>query len=992
MFNVKSTPFHAIFTLPKLEEIDLSANLAGVFPSVTDLPVLRLLSLRCLGLPLDQQVPTGFWWFDALENLTLQSCGLYDAIGLPSFPAPFPRLKYLSLAESPFIGVDVIVWTSRELEWIDIWSAFPLDGAIGLSKLRHLHAGVLTPFREEFWPSVPNLEYCQLTGATGIIHASIGSLKNLTHLSLQGKLSGTIPEEITNCPLEELYLGQSQLSHPLPDTFGRLNNTLRVLDLSSLRGEGTIPRSVGKLSQVWSITMPNAGLVGTIPDLLGLPKLIAIFLDNNRLTGSLPELSPASSPTQWIQIRAPNNLLTGTIPRSLARRSFYLHLAHNLLGPSVEKDLFDDTNINVLNLSFNRFSGPLPDFSVSGSSIYFNSNAFNGTVPIGYRHSSYVQLSQNHLSGPLEGLFSPPNAPLSIYINFNDFSGPFPSIGSSVTTMDISHNDFDGPLPVLPKGLTRFYASNTKFSTQEIEIFVDSCRRAKLSLLDLSNIGLDPPVRLGISVFDFVGSDIEYLYLANNRFTFTKMDHAIPNLRALDLTNNSLSGEFPFGEYSNLAVFKIANNSFTRVESLPLLTSIVELDFSENLLRLDAGQLTNMPSLTILHVQGNQLFGEIDISSLPSLTTADFSRNELDRALNLNAIGQQFVNGPLRLFNVSKNPLLPKLRFDTNHTGLARSRTATPSDSPLLPLLCYQLEFHGASGRVFVFDEDLFNYDECDCDHDHFGAPPNNCVPCPSSGMKSCGGPEATVEDYSFAYITHSANNGSRFNASVERDVSTFETLFSGWSSITHDSNTVALKNSSSGSNVTIELHTESCLITALQRLSGRSNCIGVQLTSENMSSPNVSIDHVLATQCMTGSEGRLCSKCICGADGDDCWFIRGPQCSHCKHALKLPVSLPIAFVLLIVLIAVLSVVFGVLMYKKRTQKLERWSRLPLWKRIFYRTQLLTSLGNVSILVTFVQMLVSFTQWDAYAKTGLLGIVNGDGSRYETFEIRFCRF
>ena len=782
--------------------------------------------------------------------------------------------------------------------------------------------------------------------------------------------------------MSSLFLARTRLSHPVPDLSSL--SLLRRLQITGLQGEGLFPHWVVKLTNLIFLDLSGSGLKGTIPE---MPTIQHLLLNDNKLSGTLPEL-PA---IKLLDVH--NNKFTGTIPKSAGNQTSRLTLSRNGFGPDIDPDMFiHNKKLSVLDLSHNSFTGALPRLTADKKiSIDLSYNKFEGSIPSNYCYSREIYVSHNRLSGNLSDILDSRCSLYKLHIDDNAYTGKFPEIRARLTVLDVSGNDFSGRLPLLPYSMIEFYASRTGFNSDGFEEFTASAKQGRLTLLDLSGIGLTFPKDSTFSIFELVGEKLEYLYVAHNRFPSSLAEEKHVMLRGLDMTNNSLPNPFPSALFGQLTVLKIAQNRFSEPLPFVFMEELAEIDISENEFQFDAASISKLPLLTIIRARKNKLFGSLDLGRLPNLESADFSENLLDQPLDLDAIGQQFTNFELIMLNISLNLELPLSQLRNNTSGLARTKTSAPSDVDPSSVLCYELAFHNTAGRMFAFDEDLFNYDQCDCNRDHFGAPPNNCVPCPSSGMKSCGGPEATVKAHSFAYITHSANNGSMVNTSVERDASIFETLFSAWSSITHDSNTVALEIDSYDANVTIALHTESCLITALQRLSGRSNCIGVQLTSENMSSPNVSIEHVLATQCMAGSEGRLCSKCICGSNDDDCWFIHGPQCSHCKRAFKFSASLPLAFAVSIVVLTALSLAMAIILHQKRSQSLKRWDKLPLWKRIFYRTQLLTSLGNVSILVTFVQMLVSFTQWDAYAETGLLGIVNGDGSRYETFETRFCR-
>ena len=84
-------------------------------------------------------------------------------------------------------------------------------------------------------------------------------------------------------------------------------------------------------------------------------------------------------------------------------------------------------------------------------------------------------------------------------------------------------------------------------------------------------------------------------------------------------------------------------------------------------------------------------------------------------------------------------------------------------------------------------------------------------------------------------------------------------------------------------------------------------------------------------------------------------------------------------------IILLLTTAFVLVLRSKRQPDLRAWKELSLPKRIFYRLLFITTLGNVSILVTFLQILLEFTKWDVYIKIGFFGVINGD---VESFGLR----
>ncbi|VFQ92723.1 unnamed protein product [Cuscuta campestris] len=104
-------------------------------------------------------------------------------------------------------------------------------------------------------------------GFNGTLSPTIGTLKNLNTLSLQGnRITGRIPDELQNL------------------------TSLTMLDLGSNQFSGEIPPSLGKLKRLQSLYLNHNNLTGAIPQSLSsIPNLTSLQLDSNGLAGQIPE-------------------------------------------------------------------------------------------------------------------------------------------------------------------------------------------------------------------------------------------------------------------------------------------------------------------------------------------------------------------------------------------------------------------------------------------------------------------------------------------------------------------------------------------------------------------------------------------------------------------------------------------------------------------------------------------------------------------------------
>lgn len=596
-----NTTIPEVTKLSKLEVLHLSlTSLVGSLPpTIGQLGALRelFISQDILGT-FGGQIPQSLWRLGELRKLTFTNGNSFDSIGLPSQARPFPLLESLFISGSlPWKCLNSLIKTSPRLQRLELESKAISPSLLAIRELVNLTfldisstaaSGAIPP---NFWKSLPNLKVVDVsdTALSGTLSANISSLQHLRHLDVSlTQLSGTVPSALMRCPLETLNLNGALFTQPLPNTLGQLAQTLITLKAANLRGRGTVPQSITELTKLKTLALSGSGFVGTLPAHLSDLPLVEAYFDNNGFTGSLPDLP-------YIQdFDAHNNAFTGTVPRSIAVQATTIILSHNNLGPSIPEDLFNSSLLRSLVLSHNLFSGPLPQFNaVSPPNVLdLSYNAFNGTIPVSYCEiGGLLQLSGNRLSGPLESLFSArcPLSQLGIFLDGNTFEGTFPPIQRPVEKLDISYNRFIGPLPSLPPNLKSFKAQDNMFSTESFSTFAESVQSGSLEQLDLSGLGLtsfaDPADR-DFSVL--VGSRMKYLSLANNGFYNARTAaERRPQLRGLDLTNNSLTGQFDTADYPNIAILKLAHNSLSGELYVNWMTFITHLDVSFNKFHFD---------------------------------------------------------------------------------------------------------------------------------------------------------------------------------------------------------------------------------------------------------------------------------------------------------------------------------------------------------------------------------------------------------------------
>ena len=109
------------------------------------------------------------------------------------------------------------------------------------------------------------------------------------------------------------------------------------------------------------LSLDNNQLTGSIPESLGqLTSLQRLYLYRNQLSGSIPE--SLGQLTSLTELGLSTNQLTGSIPESLGQLTSltFLSLDNNQLTGSIPESLGHLTSLTVLNLYTNQFTGSIP--------------------------------------------------------------------------------------------------------------------------------------------------------------------------------------------------------------------------------------------------------------------------------------------------------------------------------------------------------------------------------------------------------------------------------------------------------------------------------------------------------------------------------------------------------------------------------------------------------------------------------------------------------
>ena len=188
----------------------------------------------------------------------------------------------------------------------------------------------------------------------------------VTQLVLYGNgLTGSIPSSLGSLTnLLGLSLSNNDLTGSIPSSLGSLTNLL-YLDIAATQLTGSIPSSLGSLTNLEDLDLHFNQLTGSIPSSLGsLTNLTTLWLGDNQLTGSIP--SSLGSLTNLTQLSLGDNQLTGSIPSSLGSLTnlTQLSLDDNQLSGTIPAELGNLTRLRSLRLDTATGLCLAPDFDL----------------------------------------------------------------------------------------------------------------------------------------------------------------------------------------------------------------------------------------------------------------------------------------------------------------------------------------------------------------------------------------------------------------------------------------------------------------------------------------------------------------------------------------------------------------------------------------------------------------------------------------------------
>ncbi|GJT37940.1 receptor-like protein EIX2, partial [Tanacetum coccineum] len=288
----------------------------------------------------------------------------------------------------------------------------------------------------------------------------------------QNSFSGPLPPSLSISSLKELDISINRLNGSIPASFG-LPSRLECLEFWYNQLSGSIPMSLGKLSNLKKVDISYNSLSGIVSEthFIGLKNLTFLQFSSNLL-----ELNVSSG---WIP------------PFQLQRFS----ASSCNVGPHFPNWLKTQTNLQFLDLSYSSLVGTLPPFhgSIPESQLMMNSNKFEGSLASFPSNVQLLDLSDNFLSGNVPqtngtlnpGLIGRLPGCLGNLISLQAIDTN--NMISGVVPSSLGNNFFKGPIPFwIGEKLSNLRILNLQSNKFKGKIPQQFCRLEKLQLLSLA--------------------------------------------------------------------------------------------------------------------------------------------------------------------------------------------------------------------------------------------------------------------------------------------------------------------------------------------------------------------------------------------------------------------------------------------------------------------------------------------------------------------------
>lgn len=335
------------------------------------------------------------------------------------------------------------------------------------------------------------------------------------------------------------------------------------------RMAGKLSAALGRLAELRVLSLPFHGFDGEIPgEIWELENLEVLDLEGNSLSGSLPSRFMGGLHV----LNLASNLLQGEISLSLSSCTHLetLDVSGNQLNGTIPGFLGGFPKLRELSLSFNRFTGAIPD-----------------ELGAGCQGLEHLDLSANLLVGSIPGSLGNCSELRSLLLFSNLLDDVIPSdLGRlrKLQVFDVSRNSLSGSVPMELGGCV------------ELSVLVLSNPYYPMTIFDNSSY-------VDIDDFNYFQGGI------------SESITGLPKLRVLWAPRATLEGEIPgsWGTCESLEMVNLGENIFTG--QIPKVfgecQNLKVLNLSTNKLTGWLSEELPVPCMDVFDVSGNQLSGPI---------------------------------------------------------------------------------------------------------------------------------------------------------------------------------------------------------------------------------------------------------------------------------------------------------------------------------------------------------------------------------------------
>lgn len=299
---------------------------------------------------------------------------------------------------------------------------------------------------------------------SGGIPGNLGAMTALQKLNLSHQaLSGPIPSVSGLTALREIDLKSNKLTGYMP-ALGNARGTIQVIDVSSNNINGTIGSDICSLNQLYYLDMSSNIFYGSLPKtmLQTMTSLRHLDLGYNSFAGKINETYFENGEfTELTYLALDKNYLVGSIP-SVAKlvKLERFQVDNNKLTGDIPESIWGLTRMKSLMIGHNKLQGTLSDKIGqlrSLESLHVGSSGLHGTIPHTLSYSQdtlkYIDIADNHFTGEFPSnsrILGNRSSLITAELGGNDFNaGPIPEdiFHSTMTHFDIAYSNREGTIP-----------------------------------------------------------------------------------------------------------------------------------------------------------------------------------------------------------------------------------------------------------------------------------------------------------------------------------------------------------------------------------------------------------------------------------------------------------------------------------------------------------------------------------------------------------------